>query len=230
MKTFIFDLDDTLYDVSLPYFRSLASEGIIVDESIKKDLFLLSRHYSDVYYDKQKAGLIDTKGMYVGRIKHALSDFGIEVDEQKAYDIHLNYLFQQKSITLSLEMQQLLAYLKHNAKLAIVTNGPSEHQWGKIHQLNVEQFIDKDKIIVSDDVACRKPEEKIFRIIAERCGSAVEDCYFIGDSYNCDIIGSKTANMKSIWYNHRHQVVDDNLADYTVYSFTQLDQLLRELV
>ena len=94
MKTFIFDLDDTLYDVSTPYFKSLESEGIIIDEKIKKDLFIVSRHYSDVYYDKEKVGEINTKEMYVLRVKQALSDFSIYVDDDKAYAIHLNYLYQ----------------------------------------------------------------------------------------------------------------------------------------
>ncbi|MDD6640517.1 MAG: HAD family hydrolase [Erysipelotrichaceae bacterium] len=229
MKTIVFDLDDTLYDVSLPYFKSLESEGIYIDDKMKKDLFILSRHYSDVYYDKEKAGEIDNKGMYVGRVKHALSDFGIEVDEDKAYAIHLNYLYQQKSIYLSNEMKNLLSFLKERAKLAIITNGPSEHQWGKINQLKLCDYFDKDKIIVSDDVCCRKPDEKIFKIIAQRCDSSLKDCYFVGDSYNCDILGSKSANMKSIWYNHRDRLEENNISDYTVTSFSQLDSLLRKL-
>ena len=230
MKTFIFDLDDTLYDVSTPYFKSLESEGIIIDEKIKKDLFIVSRHYSDVYYDKEKAGEINTKEMYVLRVKQALSDFSIYVDDDKAYAIHLNYLYQQKSIALTEEMKALLFFLKEKSTLAVVTNGPSQHQWGKIKQLNLQQFFDVDKIVVSDDVCCRKPDEKIFNIIAQRCNSSVEDCYFVGDSYNCNIVGSKNAHMKAIWYNHRQRSFEDNIADFTVDSFVQLDKLLRELV
>ena len=127
-------------------------------------------------------------------------------------------------------MKALLSFLKEKSTLAVVTNGPSQHQWGKIKQLNLQQFFDVDKIVVSDDVCCRKPDEKIFNIIAQRCNSSVEDCYFVGDSYNCDIVGSKNAHMKAIWYNHRQRSFEDNIADFTVDSFVQLDKLLRELV
>lgn len=229
MKTFIFDLDDTLYDVSVPYFQSLQAENIQIDEKIKPALFLASREYSDVYYHMEKRKEINTKQMYIGRIKHALSDFGIIVSDEKAWKIHEQYLAFQKRIELSQRMIDLIEFLKDHGQIAIITNGPSQHQWSKINQLQLERWFDHDKIIVSDDIGCGKPELGIFQEMLMRCQCQAQDCYFIGDSYPCDIVGSVSSGMQAIYYNHRRREVQDSIATYTVTQFDQLDQLLRTL-
>jgi putative hydrolase of the HAD superfamily len=82
-------------------------------------------------------------------------------------------------------------------------------------------------IIISGDNGISKPDKRIFIEACELLKRQPGDCLYIGDSYENDIIGSKTAGMFSCWYNPSH--VEDKQEiepDLIIDKFEQLLSLL----
>jgi putative hydrolase of the HAD superfamily len=90
-----------------------------------------------------------------------------------------------------------LATLRGNGwRLGIVTNGPPMQ----------EQVVDRaglrdlvDAVCVSATVGLRKPDPRIFRVAAERCGTDLSGAWMIGDSATHDIGGAVASGIDSVW-------------------------------
>jgi putative hydrolase of the HAD superfamily len=46
----------------------------------------------------------------------------------------------------------------------------------------------------------RKPNRRIFDLALEKAGLQAADVWYIGDQYECDIVGSRNAGMFPVWY------------------------------
>ena len=89
--------------------------------------------------------------------------------------------------------------------LCIVTNGATVHQLAKIEQTGLAALV--DGWIVSEEAGCAKPDPRIFRLAAARCGLAVgpgwtEDTWMVGDHAPADIAGARLAGLRSVWLDH----------------------------
>ena len=126
MKAIVFDVDDTLYDLSLPFKEAFAE--VFPGEKIDLEgAFLASRRYSDSVYARSLSGEISMEEMYIYRFESAFRDYGMIIDAQGALEFQAVYEMKQQEIYMTEEMQQLLQKLKGKAKLGIITNGPA-HQ------------------------------------------------------------------------------------------------------
>ena len=64
IKAILFDVDDTLYDLSLPFKETFWE--VFPGESIDLEgAFLASRKYSDMIYDRSLKGEISMEEMYI---------------------------------------------------------------------------------------------------------------------------------------------------------------------
>lgn len=82
--------------------------------------------------------------------------------------------------------------------LGIVTNGTAKGQSEKIEHTGIARFM--DDIVISQSAGCRKPDPRIFQLSAERLHIKPQECIFVGDIWNTDMIGSRNAGMKPVWY------------------------------
>ena len=231
MKTFVFDLDDTLYDMTQPFKK--AFETHLSQYKIDPDeLFKRSRHYSDAIFPKVMSGemSVDECGAY--RIKRALEDFDIYLSEEEALQFQLTYRYNQAHITLSDSIKDALSYLKGKAKLALYTNGVSEHQWKKIAGTGLENWIAKEHLFVSDDIGYAKPDVRGYKLIEAKMDTTPEHTYFVGDSISMDMAGAKDSNWNMIFINRRNHdlTTSKHQPDYIVYNEEELLKLLKTLV
>lgn len=231
MKTFIFDVDDTLYDMTQPFRKAYATHlkqyNLNVDE-----LFVKNRHYSDAIFPKVMSGemSVDECGAY--RIKRALEDYNIYISEEEALQFQLTYRYNQGHITLSETMKEILDYVKSKANLGIYTNGVSEHQWKKVDGMDLYQWFKKENIFVSGDIEYAKPDVRGYELIEQRMNAKKEDLYFVGDSITMDMAGAKASDWKMIWINRRNHdlSISKYQPDYIVESEEELFTLLKEII
>ncbi|GAB2462067.1 HAD family hydrolase [Nocardioides hungaricus] len=92
--------------------------------------------------------------------------------------------------------------------LGIVTNGMADNQEGKIRRTGLDALV--DGWAISEEVGARKPDQKVFRALAERLGCPL-DGWMIGDSLELDIAGGACVGLKTAWIN-------DDGTDPTTYS------------
>jgi len=116
----------------------------------------------------------------------------------------------------------LVHLLKHNIKLACITNKPLEFTEFLLNQNMISQFF--SVICAGDNVKFRKPDAWPLQHASDKLGVAMEDCLMIGDSRH-DIDAARNANC-DVWavsygYNHGEDVSNFN-PDKVINSFTQL--------
>ena len=200
----IFDVDDTLYEQIVPFenaYRSLFDMDIDMEE-----FYLLSRYYSDIKFEASRNGEMTMDEYHIYRIQEAAKDLGVFLTDEQALNMQKEYKKNQQKLQMSNITISILELAKeNNAKLGIITNGPSEHQWSKVKALGVERWIDKENIIVSGDYSINKPDVRIFEIMQEKLQLPNDFLYYIGDSIENDIVGANNAGWKSIWINRYKQ-------------------------
>ncbi len=55
-------------------------------------------------------------------------------------------------------------------------------------------------IIATSKYMFRKPNKRIFELALEKVDLASEDVWYIGDQYECDIVGARNAGIFPVWY------------------------------
>lgn len=228
IKAILFDVDDTLYDLSLP-FKEAFREFFPGEEIDLEGAFLASRKYSDLIYDRSLRGEISMEEMYIYRLGNAFRDYGKIIDGPTALQFQSVYEKRQHEIRMTEEMEQMLDKLSRKMTLGIITNGPSEHQRDKIRALGVERWIPMERIWISGDLGVGKPHREIFEAARAKLGLSPEELCFVGDAYGHDILGAKNAGWKAVWFNHRgRQATGEVTPDYEVRSEQELIALLEK--
>ena len=230
--TFIFDIDDTLYNQVTPFED--AYRFLLGDRDYKVDiveLFVCFRKRSDEVYEQSMRGEMSMKDMQIYRMKKAFEDLNISISEEEAWTLQQIYAKNQKEIKLPETIKEMLDACKGKARLGVVTNGPAEHQMGKALALGLTKWIPEDFIIISGAVGVAKPERGIFEAALEKMRPDGE-VYYIGDSFVNDVQGAKGAGLKTIWLNRRNHRVPDGaqLPDYIVKTEEELKHLLEEMI
>ncbi len=227
---FIFDVDDTLYNQFIPFFEAYKQLGLHTLYTIDVEaLFTRSRAYSELVFDQvcKKEMTIEESGVF--RITRAFLDDGIQISEPMALALQQEYGKQQSHIQMSEVMKQLLLNLhKQGHTLGVITNGPQNHQQKKIDAMQLVRYIPEKHIFISGTYGVNKPETTLFKICEKQMGMQEEDTYYIGDSYENDVIGANRAGWKSIYFNRRgHALVEE--ANYVVKSEEELVLLIKNI-
>ncbi len=203
MKALLFDVDDTLYDLSVPFSKAYVELFGQAGQSLLDEMFLASRKYSDEVYGKALAGEVAMEEMYIYRVQKALADFGKRITDEEALEFQNVYTKYQFQISLSGTMRELLEECGKHWILGVITNGLSGHQWDKIHTLGLAQYMPAENIFVSGDLGISKPQKGIFTYACGHIGVPTQEACFIGDSFQNDIVGAKNAGLNAIWFRRR---------------------------
>ena len=202
-KAILFDVDDTLYDQTVPFKEAYAEyfgEKPAVPAEI---IYPVTRKYSDRVYSQAMAGQITMEDMYIYRVQKAFEEFGIRITDAQALEFQTIYAERQRHIHMSEQMEAILEYCRGKAELGIITNGPSKHQWNKVKSLRAERWIPHENIFVSADVGAEKPDRKIFEYAERTMGLEEAEIWFVGDSYELDVKGAVNAGWNTVWMNRR---------------------------
>jgi putative hydrolase of the HAD superfamily len=190
IKAVIFDLDGTLLD------RDASVEQFI---AIQYDR--LSHNLSHIAKNDYIARFIelDCHG-YVWKDKvyqQLVEEFQIDGLTWQMLLQDYEQQFQHHCIPFSGLVEMLILLRKQGYLLGIISNGRGEFQAHAIEGLGIQDYF--DVILISEFEQIRKPEAEIFHRAAQRLGVIHQDCVFVGDNPEADIIGAKNAGMKVIW-------------------------------
>ncbi|MBQ1902056.1 MAG: HAD family hydrolase [Lachnospiraceae bacterium] len=212
-NTIIFDLDDTLYDLCWPFkmavekYYAKCTNNVEATRALDliEDIFLASRRHSDEIFPKWTANQVTTDDMYAHRNMNAFKDFGIDITREDALLIQRFYKEFQKKICLTDDVKRMLDELKERGvKMGIISNGGGEHQMSKIYTLGLTEWIPEANILVSGDVGAAKPDPRIFDFARWKLKIKRDEAWFVGDTFENDIVGAGNAGWHSIWVNRRH--------------------------
>ncbi len=227
----IFDLDDTLYDLSDP-FRRAHSE--IFSEMLGEEceeLFRMSRIYSDEVLALEKEGKISSKDAFYRRIHRTYQDVGLDLERAIADRFEEIYRYYQKHIVMPEEIKKVLDYCNNAGHcMALLTNGNRKGQGVKIKALNLLHWFSGENIFVSEITGYHKPALGTFHYVQEHLNVKPQQIWYVGDTYDVDVLGGKRAGWNVIWFNHRKRPVpEDNKADFVVYKAEDILEVIIKL-
>lgn len=141
----------------------------------------------------------------------------VEVSDDQFYP----YLYQSNGIELSISYREAERIFWDHASPAVITDGIEEFlaflrerniRTAVISNLSYSQESLKMRIahflpnnhfefvIASSEYIFRKPNPRIFKLALEKAGLQAEDCWYVGDSYQCDMVGARNVGMRGLWY------------------------------
>lgn len=231
-KAVLFDVDDTLYDQTVP-FKEAYSEYFGPDAAVPADeLYPVSRKYSNQVFARAMSGEMSMEEMYIYRMQKAFEEFGVKISDEDALGFQYAYVNRQRNIHMTPLMRELLAWCSGRAPLGIITNGPSGHQWDKVKGLKAEQWIPRENVFISAEVGAAKPDRAIFDLAARRMKAEEAQKWFVGDAYELDIEGAMNAGWKTVWINRRGNLRPDGkpAPEYEVRSEEELFAVMQEVL
>ena len=127
----------------------------------------------------------------------ALAKLGMR-DDALAAELALRFIAERGARNRAFpEVLPLLAALRPEYKLAIVTNGAPDLQHGKIAGAGLGACV--DAVVVSGEIGAGKPDSRPFTVALTALGATAGDALMVGDSYERDIVGARNAGLSGIW-------------------------------
>lgn len=145
---------------------------------------------------------------------------------KKIYErwLYLRYYY----LALASDIVTMLHQLKEKYLLGLITNGPSNAQWEKVHKLSLKEYF--DVILVSGDLPWEKPEAEIFQKACEYLNVKPHTCIMVGDKLETDILGGIEADLGgTVWIptvDKPRVTGDDPQPDFTIKFITDLYGIL----
>lgn len=211
LHALLFDLDDTLWD------RSAAMRGVIAR--------WLTRHYPEYASAVREAAVTEILAWDGGgdcnRVAFAArwlaawpatreADRGADCDASgpdadMATQAHWAAV-QQDLVHAASPDPRILAMLARLATrwpLALVTNGTSATQRGKLLRTGLDAAFHPQRIVVAGEAGVAKPDSRIFAQALGALGNPQpETCLFVGNHPVNDIAGAAAQGMRTCWIRH----------------------------
>ena len=197
-KTIFFDLDDTLYDRSVPYCSAFAAffGGKYADKAQTAFERTMLRGYE--VFEAAHTGQMTMEAMHIYRHQIGLLDVGIRITAAQALQLQALYAAQQQRITLSAAVRAALDYCREAYRaVGVITNGSVGPQQGKLRSLGLDRWAEAKLVFISDACGVMKPAPEIFRLAQAAAGGG--PCVFVGDSCSQDIAGASACGWQTIW-------------------------------
>jgi putative hydrolase of the HAD superfamily len=221
MKVLLFDLDDTLVPSAQSY--DIAMKVIGIDP--KDPQFLRAR--ADVKHACPKGYPASrSRRLYFKRYLEITGKFTPlrHVDLVNRYETEVvNYIANAWH-----ELQRPTLFAKFRAisnKIGIVSNETTTLQSMKLAAMDPDWKC-FDFIVTSEELGHEKPARVMFTRALELADAKVEDCIFIGDNYECDILGASALGMRAI--QSLEFIKSERLHSKTIAKLDELTKILQK--
>ncbi len=221
-KLLLFDADGTLFDYNRAEAWSLEQTiqelGIQFSESIKS----IYRDINHKLWTDFERGVVTIAEIRVERFRKLLFSLQCNADPAAVGERYLSYL--GKSGFLIDGTIELLDALYGKIPLALITNGITETQYGRLAASGIGKYF--DPIIISGEVGSQKPDPAIFESLFKKAGFHHKDkALIIGDSLTPDMQGGINFGIDTCWYNP--EGIPSNPEIPVTYEIRELSELLK---
>ena len=217
-KHILFDLDDTLWDFKA---NSRIAMCEIFNDYKLINFFDSFESFYDIYmvknhqlWEQYAKGEVTKEYLSLERFLYPLRTVGIEnktLAKQLGEDFLQRTTLQTQLVDGALD---LLNYLKDKYTLSIISNGFVEVQYTKLRQSGLLPYF--SHIFLSEEIGYQKPDIRFFQTVLHKLCAKNTESVVIGDNFQTDIEGAKTANIHSIFYNKTASELSDVLPDISV--------------
>lgn len=221
----LMDADNTLFDFNaaeeFALTRTLIRHGLTPSAEIK-DCY---RTINSGLWTACDRGEISTDALVVKRFSLFFEAQGIEGEPGEWNDFYLNSLADCPTLLPGAEA--LCRKLASQYILSLATNGVPFVQRRRLAASPLARFF-KDRVFISGEMGCRKPEKEFFEKILDALGARNQKgkVLVVGDSLTSDIRGAFNARLDSVWLRWPSSKSGPIRPTYEVENLAQLAQLL----
>ena len=125
-------------------------------------------------------------------------------------------------------IEELLEYLyQNNIRTGVISNIAFA---GEVVTERINRLIPTNHfelIIATSEYMYRKPNKRIFDLALEKADLQASDVWYIGDQYECDVVGARNAGMFPVWYQGAIKIPHEDKNDVmTVKNWQEFQVLL----
>ena len=235
VRALSFDFDETLLDGGRSeeaVLRTCQQISTQVDVDAAR-LFEANREVWKSYWpeveEKWTLGSLSGLAVSLEAWREALAICGSNDDSlaRMAMETHSNH--RRDTLRLFDDVPDLFNFLKPRFRLALITNGASDTQRGRLRLLGIENLF--DAVIVSGELGIAKPDLSIFTLALDKLGVKPQNIWHVGDSLKTDVAGALNAGITAVWLNRAGVPRDDGdpKPDYEIHSLSQIPTLLSRI-
>lgn len=204
-KDLFIDFDDTLYDthgnavIALQELYDYFSLGDYFDSI---DDFTVPYWTANIeLWGQYSKGEIERDYLIVERFRRPLScGKGLTPTREYCLEVSDKFLdFCSCKENLIPGAREFLDYVHGKYRLHLCSNGFHEVQYKKLNASDTARYF--DTIILSEDAGVNKPNPLFFEYALEKSGADKASTVMIGDNYNTDILGARSAGIEQIYFN-----------------------------
>ncbi|MBU1050749.1 YjjG family noncanonical pyrimidine nucleotidase [Candidatus Bipolaricaulota bacterium] len=216
----LFDADGTLFDFQRAESIALKNTPFQMGLVVPAGYVETYHRINTLLWESFEAGDLLARDVRTKRFQWVFESLGIAGDAQAFSETFLRNLVEAS--TFLAEAKPLLAQLKLQYRLSLLTNGFADVQHARIARLGVASLF--ESIIISEEVGVAKPDPAIFDIVLERMGWPDKSTVLmIGDSLSSDILGGSNAGIDTCWFNPESKPNDSDVAP--TYEIRRLGEL-----
>lgn len=195
-----FDLGYTLlYNLRVPLYRQLMG-GHGIDLPLER--LELAFHRGDKLFMREYPGVLGTDfrtylPWYLGALNYSLS---LRLDLCRLFERWVDLIQGAEDYWRAYDFVPgaLDRLEQRGLRLGVITNWDHTARPILARQGLIERF---ERIIVSSEVGCAKPDPRIFELALEGLGVPASRCLYVGDNYYDDAVGSRAAGMRCLIVN-----------------------------
>jgi len=208
-RAILFDFDVTIWNFKKNSVNAIDCIRHIYQE--KYDLKISSGLFKNIYeeknsilWDEYRRGERSSNSISYTRFIDVGKYFNIEIGLEESKRIAHSYLEELYQGTILIEgAVDVLEYLSKNYVLGLITNG-FKQGLVRLQRCGINKYF--KYAISSEEFGYPKPNADIFIHTARKVNINPEECIYIGDNYEGDIIGAKKAGLGAIFFNPKEQI------------------------
>jgi putative hydrolase of the HAD superfamily len=234
VKAVLLDLDGTLVDTwyaeaegRAAVARRIAAMGPGIDASAVDSIY---REIAEVVWRRalssQATKTWDGRPVVASIVGSVLDRFDLRHEADPDVLAGLYFDAMRDNYRMYPDAAVALDWLHGRYPLAVVSNGPSGEQRGKLQALDLERRF--DAVLISGEVGVGKPQPGIFEAALERLGAGAGEAVHVGDNVGSDVAGALAAGVGAVWLNRLGMCTDPKgpVADEMITSLEELPRLL----
>ena len=98
-------------------------------------------------------------------------------------------------------LETLTTLQEAGIRLALVTNGSSASQRGKIDRFDLERYF--DLVMIEEEFGVGKPDERVYRHALAQLDSRPDETWMIGDNLDWEVAAPQRLGIVGIWHDFR---------------------------
>lgn len=201
IKAVFFDIDNTLFHYTKADKAAMKKIGEYGKERLNIEPAILEKTIAQAMKNMGERVGFDYPSIHNRQIRFQntlemlhLPSYPYATEMYRIYwDTHLEAMAPEPGIISILELLK-----KKNIYIGIGSDMTSYIQNKKLERLGAAQYF--DGFVTSEEAGCDKPDPQIFKLCAEKAGCQPEECLFIGDNKEKDVMGPRNIGMWSALY------------------------------